>query len=99
MIRHVVTWTLAADDPAQREADAEGIATRLVALVGVVPGLEHVQVGRDLDATEGNADVVLISDHVDEAALAEYQAHPAHRETAAYIRSVVTGRSSVDFEF
>jgi hypothetical protein len=41
---------------------------------------------------------VLISDFEDEDAVARYVAHPDHEEVAKYIKSVVGGRSAVDFE-
>jgi len=96
MIRHIVSWKLAAEDAAQREADAAGIRSRLEALRGVVPA-ERIDVGVDLGATEGNWHVVLDSDFATEADLAAYQTHPQHVEAAAFIRSLVAARSCVDF--
>lgn len=98
MIRHIVTWRLAAEDAAQRDVDARGIADRLHALAPVVPGIVALHVGVDLGETDGNWDVVLVSDHDSRAALAGYQSHPAHLEVAGFIRSVVAERSAVDLE-
>lgn len=97
MIRHIVSWRLAAADAAQREADARGIKERLEALRGVVPA-ERIEVGIDLGELEGNWHVVLVSDFATRADLAAYQAHPQHEEAAAFIRSVVDARSCVDYE-
>ncbi|MBN9139338.1 MAG: Dabb family protein [Micrococcales bacterium] len=96
MIRHIVTWRLAAEDAAQREADAAGIKERLEALRGQLAA-ERIDVGIDLGATEGNWHVVLDSDFATSADLAAYQAHPAHLEAAAFIRSVAAARSCVDY--
>lgn len=98
MIRHIVLWELSADDPSQRERDAAGVRERLEALAGVVPGLASISVRTDVGSTEGNWDVTLVSEHDDEAALAAYQAHPAHVQAAAFIRTVVAGRACVDYE-
>ncbi len=97
MIRHIVSWRLAADDAGQRAADAEGIRQRLEGLRGVVRA-ERIVVGVDLGATEGNWHVVLDSDFATADDLAAYQVHPAHVEAAAFIRSVVAARSCVDYE-
>ncbi len=98
MIRHIVSWTLSATDPAQRLADAEGIRERLEGLRGVLSA-ELIEVGIDLGETEGNWDVVLNSVFASRDDLAAYQAHPQHVDAAGFIKSVVSGRSCVDYEF
>jgi len=97
MIRHIVTWRLAATDPAQRLADAEGIKSRLEGLRGVVAA-ERIDVGIDLGETDGNWHVVLDSDFASTADLAAYQTHPAHLEAASFVRSVAEARSCVDYQ-
>ena len=96
MIRHIVSWRLAAEDAAQREADAQGIRERLEGLRGVLAA-ERIDVGIDLGETDGNWHVVLDSDFATREDLAAYQTHPAHVEAAAFIRSVVSARSCVDY--
>ena len=98
MIRHTVHFTLVATDPDERAAALAGITDRLEALVGVVPGLHSLTISGDIGRLDDNADVILVSDHDDNAALEAYQVHPAHVEAAAYVRSVISGRSTVDFE-
>ncbi|MFF2773254.1 Dabb family protein [Streptomyces bacillaris] len=44
-------------------------------------------------------DIVLVSDFEDEAALQRYIVNPEHEKVASYIRSVVSGRASVDAEY
>lgn len=97
MIRHIVTWRLAADDAQQRAADAAGIKERLEGLRGVVVA-ERIDVGVDVGATAGNWHVVLDSDFATEADLAAYQVHPAHQAAAAFVRSVAAERSCVDYQ-
>ena len=99
MIRHIVMFTLAATDEEQRARDVAEVRTRLSALVGVVPGLHSVVFERDLGLiAAGHWDVVLVSEHDDNAALEAYQAHPAHQEAGAFIRTVVVDRATVDYE-
>jgi len=98
MIRHIVTWRLAATDAEQRHADAVGIKTRLEGLRGLVPA-ERIDVGIDVGETDGNWHVVLDSDFASSDDLAAYQTHPAHLEAAAFVRSVAEARSCVDYQF
>ncbi|MFK0242473.1 Dabb family protein [Microbacterium sp. NPDC090281] len=97
-IRHVVTWKLAAEDAAERGAQALEVARRLNALDGVVPQLLSISAGANVAYTETNWDVTLVADFASVAAIEEYQVHPAHEEVAACIRSVVSSRVAVDFE-
>ncbi len=45
MIRHVVTWKLAAEDADERAEQAAEVARRLNALDGVVPQLRSISAG------------------------------------------------------
>lgn len=98
MIRHVVTWKLAADDAATRAEQAAEVARRLNALDGVVPQLRSITAGANVAYPHANWDVTLVADVDSIAALEEYQVHPAHEEVVAYVRSVVASRVAVDFE-
>lgn len=97
-IRHIVSWTLAAEDPQERAAQAAEAARRLNALDGVVPQLLSISAGANAAYPEANADLALVADFASLAALEEYQVHPAHQEVAGYIRSVAASRVAVDFE-
>ena len=98
MIRHIVMFNLDATEPAQRRAHIEQIRQRLASLPGVVPGLQSITLAPDLGHIEGHWDVVLVSEHDDNAALEGYQTHPAHVEAGAFIRSVTSDRATVDYE-
>ncbi|MBO0981720.1 Dabb family protein [Microbacterium sp. SD291] len=97
-IRHVVTWKLKAEDPAERADQAAEVARRLNALDGVVPQLRSISAGANVAYPEANWDVTLVADFDSVAAIEDYQVHPAHEEVAVYIRSVVASRVAVDFE-
>lgn len=98
MIRHVVSWKLAAADDALRVEQAAEIARRLNALDGVVPELLSISAGANAAYPDANWDVALVADFASVAAIEAYQVHPAHEEVAAFIRSVVSSRVAVDFE-
>ena len=96
MIRHIVMWTLAAADPAQRDDDAAQIATALQGLVGVVPSVRSLVVTRNVEAVEGNSDLVLEAVFDDRAGLDAYLVHPAHLDAVAIVRARVNGRAAID---
>ncbi len=98
MIRHLVLWKLAAESADEKAAVVAELQERFAPLVSLIDGTERLDIRADLDATDGNWDVVLDSDYRDADALDAYQVHPAHVEAAAYARSVVTARACVDFE-
>lgn len=96
-IRHIVLWKLAADDADTRALHAEQIAEKLLALRDVISEIEHIEVGRNVAYPQINWDVALVSEFADTDALERYQVHPAHQEAAAFVRSVVAERASVDY--
>lgn len=99
MIRHVVSWKLAAEDAATREADAAAIAGALASLPSVIPEILELHVGRNVAPYEDNFDLVLIADYESLEALEAYQVHPEHKRVAVeVIRPRVAARSNVDFE-
>lgn len=97
-IRHVVSWKLASDEPEERARQAAEIKRGLEGLPASIPEILSLQVGVNVLNPGANFDVVLISDFEDEDAIGRYIAHPEHEKVAEYIRSVVAGRSAVDFE-
>ena len=95
MIRHVVAFRLAADDPADRTRDAAEIRRRLESLVGVVPGLHDLEVRPDL-GVEGHWDLALVTHHDTLDDLAAYAGDPRHREVIAFCDTVVSAKAVVD---
>ncbi len=99
MIRHIVMWKLAATDPAQRAVDAAGIKAGLESLVGIVDGLSRLEVGADVGVIDANWDVVLISEFDDNDALEGYQIHPDHIAVGQWVKTVVTDKATVDYDW
>ncbi len=99
MIRHIVEFRLSSDDETQRVLDAQGIHDHLTGLLGVVPTVRRIEVGRDVGRVAGHWDVVLVSEHDSHDELEAYQIHPAHQAAAAWVSTVVSDRATVDYEF
>jgi hypothetical protein len=97
VIRHVVLFTLATEDAAEKLRHAEEMKRRLEPLAAEIPGVLGLEVAFDLGRVPGHWDVVLVSEHESEAALESYQAHPRHREAVAFVDSVVGRKACVDY--
>ena len=97
MIRHVVLFALAAEDPEQKRKDAEAMRERMEALAPVIPGVLSLQVGVDLGLVAGHWDVGLVSEHESQAALEAYQRHPQHVEVLEFVSTVVAQKACVDY--
>jgi quinol monooxygenase YgiN len=92
MVKHIVMWKL--KDPAH----ATKVKALLEPLVGRIPGLLKLEVGANFAPGAMAADVVLYSELTDRAALAAYQAHPAHQAVVPLIVEMTTERRVVDYE-
>ena len=99
MVRHIILWKLKSDIPADKVAGVKAdIKSALEALPEVIDGLVSLKVHTDGLATS-NCDLMLESVLRDEAALAEYQKHPAHVAAAdGFVRPNVEVRLCLDFE-
>ena len=80
MVKHMILWKLKADLTDAEKIKA-GMKAGLEGLKGVIPGLVDIQVQIE-GLASSNADVMLDSTFVDEAALKQYATHPAHVEVA-----------------
>jgi hypothetical protein len=99
MIRHIVTWKLIAEDAVAKAEAFDQLAMGFGALPHVIPGIKTLHLGRDLDETEGNWDVVLVLDVANAKDLDAYQVHPEHEKVKQIVRALTGERSSIDFEF
>ena len=94
MIRHIVMWRL--KDTPNKAANAVKIKQLLESLRGRIPGLLKIEVGIDVSGAETSADVVLLSEFADPAALEAYQRHPLHAQMKPEIGSMTAERRVVD---
>lgn len=98
MITHIVMWRVKAVDGGTKEATARAIKARIDSVQGRIPGLLRIEGGVDFNHGEPACDVVLYSEFESRAALDGYQAHPIHKELAAFIAARQTERRVVDYE-
>jgi hypothetical protein len=99
MIKHIVMWKM--KEQAEGASKAENIVkirAMLEALVGLVPGLLHVELGENFADSPAAADMVLYSEIESREALPVYQQHPEHVKVAQFIGLVTTERQVVDYD-
>ena len=99
MVKHIILWQLK-DEYSQEEKQqikAE-IKRDLEDLQGKIPGLVEIKVQTEYLASS-NADLMLDSSFVDEAALKGYAVHPEHVKVAdEKVRPFTKTRLCLDFE-
>lgn len=98
MIRHVALFTVVEEKQAEKGALITEAAERLAHLVGVVPGLNSIEVHTD-ELGEGNYDFAIVATMDDLDAVKVYATHPAHVEAAGFIGTFRGERAVVDFRF
>lgn len=98
MIHHIVMWSLKPEAcGADRATNALKMKALLESMNGKVPGMIRLSVGLATAGLEANADVVLVSEFVDEAALAAYQHHPDHVAMKDFIGAIRESRHVLDY--
>jgi Stress responsive A/B Barrel Domain len=92
MVRHIVMWKL------RDKSEAAPLKQRLEALNGKIPGLIRLEAGIDFLASDQSADLVLVAELENRAALDAYQAHAEHQTVVPLIRSAALSRTVADYE-
>lgn len=97
MLRHIITWKLAAESTADKIENSATIAAALQELVPLIPEIRSLTVASNVVSLGTNWDLVLVADYDDEAALRTYIDHPEHQRVVGIIRPLVAQRAAVDF--
>jgi hypothetical protein len=71
---------------------------RMLALRTKLPGIEHLEMGRDILRDARSWDLILIMRFASTEALRRYQQHPEHLSLMAFNQPFVADVASVDFE-
>ena len=99
MVKHIILWQLKDELTAEEKAEVKkGIKEGLEGLAGKIPGLTEIKVQTE-GLASSNAEVMLDSTFVDEAALKTYATHPEHVAVAdGKVRPYTKTRMCLDFE-
>ena len=93
MVKHIVLYTL--KDGVEKEKAVEIIRSVLEPLVGVIPGLMHLEIR---SAYQGGMDYALYSEFESAEALKNYANHPAHLEAKTHFWEFLDNRYCADYE-
>lgn len=97
MLRRVVLWRLKAQEAEQKALDAGTIKRALESMRGKIPGLLNLQVGVNEVAGADAADVVMIVDFENAAALTVYETHPVHEQVKPIVGPLREERRVAEF--
>ena len=95
MIRHIVCFKFKEENKAANVAHTKAM---LDALPEKIPQILHSETYTDCGVTEGNYDLILISDFANHEDLNTYIVHPDHKAVGAFMTPVRELRSCVDIE-
>ena len=93
MVKHIVVYTL--KEGVDKPAAIEIVRNALEPLVGVIPGLLHMEIRATY---QGDMDYALYSEFESREALANYRNHPAHLEAKGHFHHFLNTRGAADFE-
>ena len=93
MVKHIVLYTL--KESVNKEEAVKIIADQLEPLVGVIPGLTHMEIRQ---AYQG-MDYALYSEFESRDALAAYANHPAHLAAKDHFWHFLDTRVAADYDF
>jgi len=94
MVKHIVLYTL---KEGVNKPEAIGIIRSVLEpLVGVIPGLLHMEIR---EAYQGGMDYALYSEFENREALQNYAGHPAHQEAKTHFWDFLDQRFCADYEF
>jgi hypothetical protein len=97
MIQHVVAFRLSAADKEGKHQQSALAQKELRKLNNSrIPGLLDLQVRPDLGKDNSHWDLVLVSHHESESALADYMAHPIHIAVAKEVATHVAEKAIID---
>ena len=93
MVKHIVIYTL--KEGVNKAEAVEIIRSVLEPLVGVIPGLTHMEIRATY---QGGMDYALYSEFESREALANYADHPAHLAAKEHFWNFLDSRVCADYE-
>ncbi len=100
MIKHVVIWRLHEEAEGRSKAENTRIfLEKLAKLPEQIPQIQDFSFGANAISQKEEADVVLIAQFENQAALDIYRKHPAHQKFIEQIKNLRFERRVVDVEY
>jgi len=100
MVNHIVMWRFksAAENGQSKSANIAEAVRLLNGCRHLVPGITGFDVVRGSEHPACTADLMLVSQFVDQAALDAYQNHPDHKALKPFMSAVVEHRECMDYQ-
>ena len=92
MVKHIVVYTL--KEGVDKDEAVKLIASQLEPLVGVIPGLQAMEIR----AAYNGVDYALYSEFESAQALKDYAKHPLHLEAKEHFFHLLDSRVAADYE-
>jgi hypothetical protein len=100
MISHVVLFKLKEfENEDQKAVVRNKIKNALLSLKDSIKELKYIEIGQNYQLNSPSFDICLITHFESLEDLDAYQAHPEHVKVAEMVKTNVSGRAAVDFEF
>ncbi|GLR85889.1 Dabb family protein [Bradyrhizobium iriomotense] len=96
-VKHIVMWNLVGSSEEEKAASVTAVKSRFERLLGVIPGMTHLEIGVDFSRVNYACDIVLYSEFESREALAAYATHPAHLKVRDELEGVRIARHQVDY--
>ena len=93
MVKHIVVYTL--KEGVNKPEAIEIVRSQLEPLVGVIPGLKHMEIRATF---QGGMDYALYSEFESKEALKNYASHPAHLAAKEHFWHFLDSRVCADYE-
>ena len=93
MVKHIVVYTL--KEGVNKPEAIEIVRSQLEPLVGVIPGLKHMEIRATF---QGGMDYALYSEFESKEALEAYAVHPLHQEAKTHFFHLLGSRVAADYE-
>ena len=93
MVKHIVVYTL--KEGVNKPEAIEIVRSQLEPLVGVIPGLTHMEIRATF---QGGMDYALYSEFESKEALKNYASHPAHLAAKEHFWHFLDTRGAADYE-
>lgn len=97
MIKHVVMWTVAGDNRAEKIENATKVKVAYEGLRGRIPGLNHIEVGMDFSRAANACDIILYSEFTHPTDLVAYGSHPEKLKASSAVQELCVLRQQVDY--
>ena len=98
MVRYCVMWKFKPSDGKTPKEIAEDVKERYESLMGLIPGLEGIEVGVNRNDSASAYDAIMIADFKNWDALADYKADTRRDNVRKYVETLADVRARVEFE-